>query len=214
MDNVNPNSPVVVYANNSALGPIAAAFLPQPQGGYVVDPNPQTAPIYQYNSSGQLVQVANPNNFLVVPADFSVASALNFASQIRALLGSPNPETAYLAMTLAFKTGGSQDLQRNYDGQTWNFNSGSGRFVPAFTSAASWYLGFVAQQSGIPVAAAINGGDLWNQWQNGQWIPQNARRECRSRVSPRSIRVMVGLTAAARASHGPQVTGLCRERDR
>jgi Ca2+-binding RTX toxin-like protein len=45
-------------------------------------------------------------------------------------------------------------------------------FVPAFTSAASWYLGFVAQQSGIPVAAAINGGGLWNQWQNGQWIPQ------------------------------------------
>jgi Ca2+-binding RTX toxin-like protein len=158
MNPVDPNSPVYVLSNNSTL--VAAVCLANPQGGFVTDPNTQTVTIYQKTSTGLPVQVANPLNYLIVPADFTVASALNFASQIRGLLGSPNPETAYLAMALAFKPGGSQDLQRNYDGQTWS--GSSGMFVLAFKDAASWYLGFVAQQAGIPVAAAIDGGGLYN----------------------------------------------------
>lgn len=160
MTDVDPNSPIYVLSKNGTL--VAAACLAQPQGGFVEDPNTQTVPIYQISSTGLPVQVTNSNNYLIVPADFTIASALNFASQIKALTSSPYFEGPYLAMILAFEPGGSQDLQRNYDGQTWNGNSGSGMFVLAFKDAASWYLGLVMQQAGIPVAAGIDGGKLFN----------------------------------------------------
>lgn len=157
MMDVNPSQPIFVYSNNGTL--VAAACLAQPQGGYVPDPNTQSVAIYQ-NVSGQLEQVTNSENYLIVPANFSIASAQNFASQIRGLLGSPNPETAYMAIAFPFEPGGSQDLQRNYDGQTWSGNSGM--FVVAFQDAASWYLGFVAQQSGLGATVALDGAGLAN----------------------------------------------------
>ena len=168
MDNADPNSPLFVYSNNGTL--VAAAFLAAPQGSYVPDPNAQTVPIYQYNSSGALEQVANPNSFLIVPANYSIASAQNFATQVGVALNAGALVLALALMYEAFKQGGPQDLQRNYDGQTWN--GSSGMFVRAFQDAASWNLGFISQQAGLGAAAAVDAGGLYNIWKNNGWLPQ------------------------------------------
>ena len=166
---MDPSSTFYVLSNNGT--PVAAQFLNY-NNAYVVDPNQQNVQlnpklqIYQYNLSGDLVAVANanPNNYLIVPDNFSVDSAEAYANRIEATLNGPSYDigsglfTALQEMVLSFAPTMSQDLQRNYDGVIWNGNSGM--FVNAFTSAASWYLGFVAQQSGIGTFAAITGGGL------------------------------------------------------
>jgi hypothetical protein len=184
---VDPNSPfpvVTIGGNNYNLVP--ASFLPNPTGQspYVVDQyylennglspaqNAQdpTLQIYQYDSSGRLVAVANPQDYLIVPTDFSIGRALAFAGMIQDIL--PHDYAGGIGVWFqAFKPGGPEDLQRNYDGQKWDINKLM--FVPAFQNAASWYYGFVAQESGLGLSVAIGGAKL-NAWiKSGPALPQS-----------------------------------------
>src|SRR5580692_10173279 len=96
---VDPSSPfpaVTIGATPQNLVP--AAFLANPTGSspYVVDPNAQNnssgsvansgEQIYQYNSSGVLVPVSNPNNYLIVPQGFTLASTADFIGLIQYLV--------------------------------------------------------------------------------------------------------------------------------
>lgn len=180
---VDPNSTLpVVTIGGQTYNLVAASFLPNPTGQspYVVDPNQQNLnpdgssataalQIYQYNSSGELVPVQNPSNYLVFPADFSLASAQTFASNVFAQLHVGAILPAAALMYEAFKEGGLLDLQRNYDGQTWDINPNMN--VQAFQDAASWTLGFVAQQAGLGATIAIGAGGLYNEFENHQWLP-------------------------------------------
>jgi hypothetical protein len=75
---MDPSSPFYVLAgqqsNPGQQTPVLAQFLAYGEGGWVIDPNPQSNPlqqIYQYNSAGQLIAVqnANPENYLIVPIE-------------------------------------------------------------------------------------------------------------------------------------------------
>ncbi len=62
-------------------------------------------------------------------------------------------------MIVAFVSGGTQDLQKTYNGR-------AGASVPAFTDAASFNLGLVTAYSGIPLSWAELGGGAYNEIKN------------------------------------------------
>jgi hypothetical protein len=120
-------------------------------GQPVVDPTPfgsQKAYIYSDNKGADKTDAANPNNYLVVPANFSEEQARAYAAQIAAmqLLPSTGKVLALTKMGADFRRNGSQDLQRD---PQWGIPDNS--FVPAFVSAASHYLGFVSGLNKIPL---------------------------------------------------------------
>ena len=142
---------------NVASRSIPATFL-YVNGQPVVDPIAGNSQKYNiYDDAGNIIQNANPNNYLIVPASYTITEALGFASQVSNLITSSGVPTALATMTGAFTQGGSQDLQRNLQ---WNIPSGL--VVPAFTDAASFNLGLVTGSSGLPLAASTFGGGTEN----------------------------------------------------
>lgn len=76
-------------------------------------------------------------------------------------------------MTDAFSQGGSQDVQRNPQG-----GIPEGSVVPAFVSSASYHLGSVTRQAGLPREwAEIGGGlkNLENRFIKQPWTTFSAR---------------------------------------
>jgi hypothetical protein len=136
---------------------------------YVVDPMPggsQKAYFYPDTSGDNKTDgsVANPNNYLVVPANYSEQQARDFAAGITRLwhtaypgdaIGGPN--RALMAMTAAFTQGGSQDLQRH---PQWGIPKGS--IVPAFVGSASNHLGYVTAHTPVPMLLSEIGGGAAN----------------------------------------------------
>ncbi|MGF6767461.1 hypothetical protein P3T24_007825 [Paraburkholderia sp. GAS33] len=124
---------------------------------------PQNTPIYDAN--GDLVQNANPNGYLIVPASYTVDGALAFATQVGTELGNTENDlgatVALDMMGAAFLPNGQQDLQRTYPEST---GVHPGDFVSAFTDAASFNLGLISTYSGIGEDVALQGGGLLNEF--------------------------------------------------
>jgi hypothetical protein len=150
-------------------GYVPARFLMR-NSSYVMDPMPGgSQKVYLYSDSLGNDQthgsVANPNNYLIVPANYSDQQARDFAAGIADALGqvyredetgTTGPNRAREQMTEAFVQGGSQDLQRH---PQWGIPKGS--VVPAFVGSASNHLGYVTGLAGLPVEwPEIAGGAL------------------------------------------------------
>ena len=163
-------------------GYVPAKFLTL-NGKSVVDPTPggsQIGYIYadgsdRYKTRGE---IANPNNYLIVPANYTEQQARAFAAEIANTVGQvyPGDETgaagfnqALGRMTGAFWPNGPQDLQRY---PQWGIPENS--FVPAFTGSASYHLGAVTRWAGLPVDWSEIGGGFRNRanagWQR-LWNP-------------------------------------------
>ncbi|QPF93768.1 hypothetical protein [Bradyrhizobium commune] len=156
---------------------IVAGFAPAKflmrDGAYVVDPIPggsQGFALYSDDRGNNRTEgrIANPNNYLMVPANYDEQKAKAFAAVITQKwntvhpggddTGLTGPSEALMAMTQAFRRGGPQDLQRH---PQWGVPNGL--FVPAFTSSASNHLGYVMAQTPIPMVAAEVGGGTSNR---------------------------------------------------
>ena len=155
--------------HGNLTGFVPAKFLMR-NGAYVVDPTPggsQNAYLYSDASDANKTPgpIANPNNYLIVPANYTEQQAKDFAAGIADTLqqvypedetGSMGPNRAREQMTAAFVQGGSQDLQRH---PQWGIPKGS--VVPAFVGSASNHLGYVTGLAGLPLEwPQIAGGVL------------------------------------------------------
>jgi uncharacterized repeat protein (TIGR03803 family) len=142
---------------NAFMGFVAAKFL-SVDGQLVVDPTPggsQNAFIYsdQFGTIKTAGQIANPNNYLIVPANYSEEGARIFAAQV----ASVDIFKANSLMYNSFVQFGAQDLQRNMQ---WGIPTNS--VVPAFVDSASYHLGFVTASADLPLQASELGGGLIN----------------------------------------------------
>ncbi|WP_186080541.1 hypothetical protein [Burkholderia gladioli] len=157
----------IFYVTNKSGQLVAAKFL-QYNGQYVKDPNSAVAISAQiYDSSKNAIVNANPNGYLIVPAEYSISETIEFANNVSKLLLDSTNSFALLnaagAMVRAYVPNGTHDLQRHYAGSS---GVNPDDFVAAFTSAASFDLGLVAQYSGFGFDAAIKGGGMLNYIQS------------------------------------------------
>ena len=130
-------------------------------GTYVVDPIPggsQKANLYSDNLGSNQTdgRIANPNNYVVVPANYSEQQAKDFATRLAAVQRM-SPTAMLRAMKSAFWPGGPEDLQRN---PRWAIPPNS--YVRAYTSAASDHFGHVTAAAGLPLELAELSGGLHN----------------------------------------------------
>jgi hypothetical protein len=142
-------------------GYVPAKFLTL-NGEPVVDPVPggsQKTNIYadgsdKYKTSGA---IANPNNYLIVPANYTEQQARAFAAHIAGTmdLGPIGQALALNRMKDAFWSNGSQDLQRH---PQWGIPENS--FVRAFIDSASYHLGSVTRWAGLPETLSDVGGGI------------------------------------------------------
>jgi len=142
-------------------GYVPSKFLMR-NGAYAVDPIPgasQNANLYSDGSGNNQTdgKIANPNNYIVVPANHSEQEAREFAAVLAGAsrIGGLSPTLALMAS--AFWPGGSEELQRN---PRWGIPPNS--FVRAYTSAASDHFGYITAAAGLPRELAEYGGGLHN----------------------------------------------------
>jgi hypothetical protein len=149
---------------------VPAKFLTR-DGSYIADPTPggsQNAYLYSNIRGDNKTdgRSANPNNYLIVPANYSERQGRDFANQIARIVSRVYPEDEMGAaglhqalgqMTAAFLPGGSQDLQRH---PQWGIPNGS--VVPAFVGSASNHLGYVTGVAGLPMDWSEIGGGAAN----------------------------------------------------
>jgi hypothetical protein len=154
--------------HDNLTGYVPAKFLMR-NGAYVMDPTPggsQNAYLYSDASDANKTpcSIANPNNYLVVPANYTEEKARDFAGQIADMIGRTYPEDqtgtglheALGRMFGAFLRG-SQDLQRN---SQWGIPEGSS-YRP-FVGSASNHLGYVTGLAGLPKELSEIGGGVAN----------------------------------------------------
>jgi hypothetical protein len=156
--------------NNPLTGYVPAKFLVR-NGMYVMDPTPggsQKSYLYSDGLGNNKTDgsVANPNNYLIVPANYTERQAKDFAARITSTwynlhpgdeTSTAGPNQALMDMAEAFFQGGSQDLQRH---PQWGIPKGS--VVPAFVGSASNHLGYVTALTPVPRALAEIGGGAAN----------------------------------------------------
>ncbi|MDR3424329.1 MAG: hypothetical protein P4L50_01750 [Anaerolineaceae bacterium] len=141
----------VFYVETQSGAFVQAQFL-QINGNFVVDPNAANAEntaIYADSFGATLLQ--NTNGYLIVPANYNVSAAI---SEGQALNAESLP-IALAQMYLDFRQGGTQDLQRTYDGST------NASYVSAFTDAASFNLGAVSFYAGISLLDTLAAGGIY-----------------------------------------------------
>jgi hypothetical protein len=146
---------------SNVTGYVPAKFLTL-NGKPVVDPAPggsQVGYIYadgsdKYKTRGE---AANPNNYLIVPANYTEQHARAFAAEIANTvgLGPVGQALALHRMYNAFWPNGPQDLQTH---PQWGIPENS--FVPAFTGGASYHLGSVTRWAGLPEKVSEIGGGI------------------------------------------------------
>ncbi len=168
------NAPFYVKDTDEKLVP--GKFLVGPDGQYVVNPNSTANTIHHsdnhyFNADGTEIRNANPNNYLVVPYNYTLGRAVQFANDVNnaPMYGiSPNLMTG-----AAFTGPGSQNLQtayQNIDGSVTR----NGTHVPMFQDAASFHLGFVSALTGFgPTLAKIGGSGLDLPAQGLNWAQGN-----------------------------------------
>jgi len=182
--------------NKKFSGLVKARFLTI-NGQPVVDPTPggpnkKIPYIYADGQGTDKSDKANPNNFVIVPANFNEAQARAYADQIAGMqsirvIGTP---LARAKMAFDFMPWGSQDLQR---GPQWGIPEGS--TVPAFASGASHYLGFVSGLNGIPLEYAERGGGVTNLFNEDTTGPHG--------ISQQNYKNLVQGQSDAAAMHPP-----------
>ncbi|WJR76468.1 hypothetical protein [Bradyrhizobium sp. NP1] len=159
-----------INGNGQFTGYVPARFLMR-EGMYVTDPTPggsQQAYLYSDGLGNNKTdgKAANPNNYLVVPANYTEEQARNFAAKVSDTwygvypgdeTGTHGPNQALMSMADAFAQGGPQDLQRH---PQWGVPKGS--VVPAFVGSASNHLGYVTGLTPIPMALSEVGGGAAN----------------------------------------------------
>jgi hypothetical protein len=123
-------------------------------------PNGRIPYIYSDAQGSNQSDKANPNNYMIVPANFDEAHVRDYADQIKRMIVDPEGSLtgAALKMAVDFTRGGPQDIQR---GTQWGIPEGS--TVPAFASGASHYLGFVSGLTGMPLRLSYMGGGFLNR---------------------------------------------------
>lgn len=142
-------------------GYVPSKFLMR-NGAYVIDPVPgasQNANLYSDSLGSNQTdgRIANPNNYIVMPANYDEQQARDFAAGVAAVRKF-GPQGAMLAQVAsAFWPGGSEDLQRN---PRWGIPPNS--FVRAYTGGASNHFGYVTAAAGLPRELAEFGGGLHN----------------------------------------------------
>jgi hypothetical protein len=168
------NAPFYVKDYDRRLVP--AKFLVGPDGQYVRNPNSSLNTISQmdnhyFNANGTEIQNANPNNYLVVPYNYTLGHAIQFAGGVNnAPFHGTSPART---MVEAFSGDGSQNLQRAYQGLDGSSIQG-GTHVPMFQDAASFHLGLVSALTGFGPAAAQIAGSAYDfkaqvpNWWNGK----------------------------------------------
>jgi hypothetical protein len=142
-------------------GYVPSKFLAR-NGTYVVDPVPgasQLANVYSDSSGGNQTdgKIANPNNYVIVPTNYSEQQAKESSAQLAAAQRFGGFNTTLPLMIYAFWPGGSEELQRN---PRWGIPPNS--FVRAYKSAASDHFGYVTAAAGLPRALAEFGGGVHN----------------------------------------------------
>lgn len=75
------------YVKNTSKSLVPAKFLVGPDGNYVINPNRTLNTINQFdnqyfNADGSEIRNANPNNYLVVPYNYTLGHAAQFASDV------------------------------------------------------------------------------------------------------------------------------------
>src|ERR1043166_7938568 len=135
--------------------PVAAKTLVDPAGNDVINPR-----------TGQP---------LIVPRDYDINAAIEFGRSLRLPRFPFNEDLiarelvkTYEGMYKAFRHGGSQDLQRSYNGMV---GGGGDEFVDAFKDAASFNLGVVGRAVGLSPDEIALGGGLFN-WRNSRDNPK------------------------------------------
>ena len=101
---------------HAITGYVPSKFLIR-NGSYVVDPVPggsQKANLYSDGAGSNQMDggIANPNNYVVVPANYSEQQARDFAARLAAVRRI-SPPAVLGTMKSAFWPGGSEELQRN-----------------------------------------------------------------------------------------------------
>ncbi len=168
------NAPFYVRNIHDRLVP--AKFMVGQDGQYVTNPNatPNTISRYSnryYNADGSEIRNANPGNYLVVPHNYMLGHAIQFASDVyNAASYGVSPNTMMVA---AFVGPGSQNLQRTYRNAGGSMTY-AGASVPMFQDAASFHLGLVSELTGYGPTAAQVAGSLYDlpaqgaNWVNGK----------------------------------------------
>lgn len=168
------------YVKDNSKNLVAAKFLTDANGVPIQDPNYSTAALQDiYDQNGTLLNGGflgssyNPNGYLIVPLTYDVSSATSFATLVKNTMIEA-PDTGFGAggeqmtglpaalsiMSGAFLPGGSQDLQRTYNGT--QYGPTGTYFVNAFTDATSFHLGLVSAYAGLPIAWPEFGGGALN----------------------------------------------------
>jgi hypothetical protein len=142
-------------------GYVPSRFLMR-NGAYVRDPIPGASQkVYLYSdSSGQNKtdgKIANPNNYIVVPASYSEQEAKDSGAALAETLRTKGLRPMLEQMTSAFWPGGSEEMQRN---PRWGIPPDS--FVPAYISGASDHFGYVTGAASLPRELAEFGGGIHN----------------------------------------------------
>jgi len=156
------NAPFYVLDVNGRLVP--AKFLVAPDGRYVTNPNKKLNTInrfdnHYFNADASEIRDANPGNYLVVPYNYTLGHAMQFANDLNNAASqglSPN-----MMMARAFTGEGSQNLQRTYQNADGSMTY-AGASVPMFQDAASFHLGFVADRTGYGPTLAQIGGSAYD----------------------------------------------------
>jgi hypothetical protein len=169
------------YVKDQRKRLVPAKFLLGPDGQYIINPNRTLNTINSlnnryFNADGSEIPNANPENYLVVPYNYTLGHAMQFASDV---INAPSlgisPD---LMMVAAFTKWGSQNLQATYQNSDGSMTYG-GDYVPMFQDAASFHLGFIADRTGYgPTLAQIGGGayDLGAQGVNWAFGNITARK--------------------------------------
>jgi len=155
---------------------VPAKFLVRLDGQYITNPNSSLNTINwrntrYFNADGSEISNANPGNYLVVPYNYTLGHAIQFASDVN---NAPSQGVSPNAMMLAgFIGSGSQNLQRTYQNAEGSMTY-HGDSVPMFQDAASFHLGFVSDLTGYGPTAAQVGGSAYDflaqpiNWWNGK----------------------------------------------
>ena len=121
-----------------------------------------------YNLDGSLNSDQNPNNYLIVPVNYNIDSAIQAGQAVAALQTGQTPVGGTIALPMQLVAMsemfiyGTQDLQRSYEDLNNNIITG-GPAVPAFINAASFNLGIVTAAAGLPLSLSAIGGGLFNE---------------------------------------------------
>jgi Ca2+-binding RTX toxin-like protein len=134
-------------------------------GRTIPDPNLAKARDYKiYDVKDERIYGGNPSGALIVPKDYNIDRAVDFAATLRAIERDPRYKygrgDALSFMAEAFVRGRSEDVQRSYNGYT------DRAAVPGFVDAASFHLGVVAALYHVPLNDTLMAGGAYNVGSN------------------------------------------------